>query len=71
MTRATPLTLPNLAPIQIPLQALITLEQEMNTELIERSDTLRLALVALLAREHFVLLGPPGTAKSQRRVSLA
>jgi MoxR-like ATPase len=65
MTHTTPLALPNLAPIQIPLQALITLEQEMNTELIERSDTLRLALVALLAREHFVLLGPPGTAKSQ------
>lgn len=62
---STPLTLINLAPLQPQLQTLHTIEQEIDGALIERSDTLRLALVALLAQEHFVLLGPPGTAKSQ------
>jgi MoxR-like ATPase len=65
ITTPATLTLPNLAPIQPQLQALLTIEREMDGALIERNETLRLALIALLAQEHFVLLGPPGTAKSE------
>lgn len=38
--------------------------QEMNASLIEREDEVDLVLTALLAQEHPLLVGPPGTAKS-------
>jgi MoxR-like ATPase len=65
MTHPATITIPNLAPVQVPLQTLLTIESELDGLLLERSETLRLALIALLAKEHLVLLGPPGTAKSQ------
>lgn len=37
---------------------------EMNRALIERPDEIDLVLTALLAREHCLLVGPPGIAKS-------
>lgn len=37
---------------------------ELNKCLLEREKAIMLALVALLSREHLLLLGPPGTAKS-------
>lgn len=46
------------------LQTLQTVESELCGLLLERTDTVRAALVALLARQHLILLGPPGTAKS-------
>lgn len=39
-------------------------EAELNAAFLERQDVIRGLLVALLAREHVLLLGPPGTAKS-------
>jgi MoxR-like ATPase len=40
------------------------IEQELNAQFLERSDQIRGALVALLSRQHLLLFGPPGTAKS-------
>ncbi|HTT09856.1 MAG TPA: AAA family ATPase [Burkholderiaceae bacterium] len=37
----------------------------LETGLVERRSVVRLAVLAALAREHTLLIGPPGTAKSQ------
>ncbi len=47
------------------LQTLQRIETDLKTELFEREEAIRASLVALLARSHLVLLGPPGTAKSE------
>ncbi len=41
------------------------LEDEINAEVLEREDEVRSLILALVAGEHALLLGPPGTAKSQ------
>lgn len=43
---------------------LAAIEIELQQALIEREEAIRLCLVALVARQHLVLLGPPGTGKS-------
>ncbi len=53
------------------LDKLQAIEREMTASLIERDEVIRASLVALLARQHLVVLGPPGTAKSQLVTSLA
>jgi MoxR-like ATPase len=52
---------------------LATLRDCLATGLIERETPIRLALLATLAGEHLLLVGPPGTAKSElaRRLRLA
>ena len=49
------------------------IQQSLQTGLIERATPTRLALLAALAGEHTLLIGPPGTAKSElaRRLHLA
>ncbi|MFV9505462.1 MAG: AAA family ATPase [Oscillochloridaceae bacterium umkhey_bin13] len=54
----------DLTPISTPLQHLQTLEADLCARLLERDETVRAALVAVIARQHIVLLGAPGTAKS-------
>lgn len=46
---------------------------ELNINLIEREEHIKLALLSLLSNENMVLIGPPGTAKSEisRRISQA
>lgn len=46
------------------IQTLQGIETSLNQRLFERTEAIRLGLVALLAKQHAVLLGPPGTAKS-------
>lgn len=41
-----------------------TARRELSTALIERDDEVDLVLTALLANEHVLLVGPPGSAKS-------
>ncbi|QUM76720.1 AAA family ATPase [Moritella sp. 24] len=48
--------------IQDKLQQLI---QVLNEGLIERDEEVKLALLALIAKENLLLIGPPGTAKSE------
>jgi MoxR-like ATPase len=38
--------------------------RDLAAALIERDDEIDLVLTALVAREHVLLVGPPGTAKS-------
>jgi MoxR-like ATPase len=54
----------DIAYIKPSLDKLQSLERELTTSLIERDEVIRASLVALLARQHLVVLGPPGTAKS-------
>jgi MoxR-like ATPase len=49
---------------QTSLDKLQALERELAASLIERDEVIRASLVALLAQQHMVVLGPPGTAKS-------
>lgn len=45
-------------------QRLKTLQQELQTGLVGRTQAVKIALLALLAEENVLLVGPPGTAKS-------
>jgi MoxR-like ATPase len=65
---STPL---DLASIKPSLDKLQVIERELTATLIERDEVIRASLVALLARQHLVVLGPPGTAKSALVTNLA
>lgn len=44
--------------------SLRTIEEELNSHFLERRVPLRALLIAVLAKQHGFILGPPGTAKS-------
>ena len=60
-------------PTAVTRERLAALLAALEEGLVERRQTLRLALLAALAGEHTLLIGPPGTAKSAlaRRIHLA
>lgn len=47
-----------------PLQTLHQIENELKSEILEREEIIRASLISLVAKSHMVILGPPGTAKS-------
>lgn len=49
-------------PVAVQLNAL---SEELNSEFYERHDAIRVAMLALLCKEHSFYLGVPGTAKSE------
>src|SRR5439155_23963730 len=52
---------PELCPLQ---EKFLTTRRELSAALIERDEEVDLVLTALVAQEHPLLVGPPGTAKS-------
>ena len=46
------------------LDRILAVRKDLNTHLLEREVAIEAAMLALLTREHLLLLGPPGTAKS-------
>ena len=52
---------PTDSPIQ---EKFLTTRRELSAALIERDEEIDLVLTALIAQEHPLLVGPPGTAKS-------
>lgn len=51
-------------PVPPILQRLQMVSQKLETSFLGKSETVRLMLVAAVAGEHMLLIGPPGTAKS-------
>ncbi len=64
---------PASAPEDLLKRRLLRIRDALSEGLIERDIPIRLALLAALAGEHVLLIGPPGTAKSElaRRLRLA
>ena len=46
------------------LRRLTQVAQRLEATFLGKSETIRLMLIAIVAGEHMVLVGPPGTAKS-------
>jgi MoxR-like ATPase len=61
----------DVASIKPSLDKLQAIERELTASLIERDEVIRASLAALLARQHLVVLGPPGTGKSALVTELA
>jgi MoxR-like ATPase len=51
-------------PIEISRQRLLEVERILNNLVIGHEDVMRAIMIASVAGEHVVIIGPPGTAKS-------
>ncbi len=58
-------------PVEEARRRLLALEDALNKIVIGREDAVRALMLALIARQHVVMIGPPGTAKSYLALSLA
>lgn len=69
---ADPAPFDNIEPGELRLR-LVKLIDQLSEGLVERDLEVRLALLAMLSGEHILLIGPPGTAKSEvaRRLVMA
>lgn len=54
----------DLSPLAASLAKVTQIEAWLSTELIEREEATRVALIAMLSGQHAAMIGPPGTAKS-------
>ncbi|MEB2312999.1 MAG: AAA family ATPase [Sorangiineae bacterium] len=59
---------PAVAPLKSRLSAVA---EQLDRQFLGKSEVIRLLLIAIVAREHAVLIGPPGTAKSALLRTLA
>lgn len=71
VTANVPMIAASLAPIAPALLAYQGIEHELSRTFLERDDVIRAIMLTVLARQHAVLLGPPGTAKSDMINSLS
>jgi len=55
---------PNPSPIEIARKKLLEVEKSLNAVVIGHEDFVKALMIATVAREHIVVVGPPGTAKS-------
>lgn len=46
------------------IRKLALIEGELNSRLVERDEVIRGIILSIIARQHLVIIGPPGTAKS-------
>ena len=58
------------SPLALAHQRIHAVYADLNSVLLERETHIRAALVALIARQHMVLIGAPGAAKSRLIVEL-
>lgn len=62
-TTATPLEA-NMSDTLTAVDKLVKIENDLNVDVLERQREIHAAIVALLSRKHFFMIGPPGVAKS-------
>lgn len=62
-TTATPLEA-NVSNTLTAVDKLVKIENDLNVDVLERQREIHAAIVALLSRKHFFMIGPPGVAKS-------
>lgn len=65
MDNPTRPTAPDLTPLSAILARLMEIEGYLNQRFLERGEIIRVLLIALIAKRHAALIGPPGTAKSE------
>jgi MoxR-like ATPase len=58
-------------PVEEARKRVLALEEELNKVVIGREEVVRALMLSLVSRQHIVVIGPPGTAKSYMAMTLA